>query len=173
MSLQDTDAEHHSDTNLLSPVKVHLLKLGQWNAHDPKVESNVDSSAGNGNGVDISASTSMLAIPLSPEVVDRLALEDGDKDKDQAEKNSKGHSSPKKSSHAFGREDAQVEAEHRELEKCLDGEVKDSHDKEEHSEVGDLARCQSPDIPSHAVGGQTVRVDCDGGDGEAHCYEDE
>lgn len=123
INVQDTDAEHHSNANLLSPVKVHLLKLGQWNAHDPKVECNVDSSTGNGNGVDVGASTSMLAIPFGPEVVDRLALEDGDKDKDQAEKNSEGYGSPKKSSDAFGREDAQVEAEHRELEKCLDGEV--------------------------------------------------
>lgn len=115
-SLQGADAEHHTNSNLLLPVEVKLLKLRQGDGQHPDVEDDTDSSVGPGDDSDIKTFTLMHTIPFGPKVTDGLTLKDGDKDKDDAKYAVEDGRGPESPPHALAGEDAEVEEEQGQLE---------------------------------------------------------
>lgn len=101
----------------------------------------------------------MFAVPLLPEIADRLTLEDGDDDEDGGEDGVEDDGSPEQLAHHLGREDAQVEEEQRELQQRDLRKVQDRHDVEVHSKLCDLVEWYGPDVASQPVGHGAVHVD--------------
>jgi hypothetical protein len=83
----------------------------------------------------------MFAIPLGPKVADRLALEDGNKDIDEAKGAGKSDGTPESLSYNWSREDAKIEEEQRQLKERHKCKVESRHSMEEHAKFCDLIRC--------------------------------
>lgn len=88
----------------------------------------------------------MESIPLHPEVMDGLALEDGYNNICETPCDHKDYSAPQETLSRLVRENADIEEQQRQLQQCQLRKVVDGHDVEELEHRGDLFRLQSPDV---------------------------
>ena len=150
--IQGTDAEHERHANLLLPVELQGLELGERDGQHPDVKRDANRGVGPRDGVDAQAFALVLAVPVRPKEADRVALEDGQEEKHHAEQDAEDDGSPKQATHALAREDAQVEEQQAQLDQHDLGEVENRHEIEIKEEVGYFLRRERPDVASYAVG---------------------
>lgn len=93
----------------------------------------------------------MQTIPLCPEIVNGLALEDSNDDKGNTPECHKHHSTPQQSLYIFAWEHTDVEEDERQLQQCNLGEVERRHDVKPLQHLSDLLRRQNPDILTKTI----------------------
>lgn len=103
----------------------------------------------------------MHAIPLDPEIVNRLALENCSNDERESPDNDEDCRRPENALDLSRGKDTHVEEDDGQLDQRYLQEVQPSHDVEVKEDIGDLLRRQRPNVPSQSVRGGSM--DCDNG----------
>jgi hypothetical protein len=121
--LQNSNAKHQHDVDLLLQGKRQPPELRHRNAHDDYIERNVDARMRPSENVEVDAFAGMLAIPTLPDVRDWQAVEETHNNEREPIGHADTHKEKDCHSKLFAREDAEAEEEEGDFRKSYSREV--------------------------------------------------
>lgn len=111
--VQCAHTEHQDDQHLLLPAKCESQQLWYRHDDDDYIEGNVETCMCPGEDVEVDACTSVLAVPICPDVGYRCAVEETSERKGDPVRNNNDYEDDNCFSEALSREDSKAEEEKR------------------------------------------------------------